>query len=243
MQNIVKSLVVIVALVSVAGGATYSYFSDTSASSVNTFSSGTLTLGLANGTGGSFTDNVTASFGGTNLFPGGVLPSQVLQIKNTGSIDGDHLNLTVTLPSNMSVELAKNINIDHLYFGNTTKQEDLIAILLGTPNANKGHYDVSNIHIGHVDTEGAIVENGVVTQATSSGNGKVSLYELAQIGAVRIEKTAVGASADGINTQTSVDLKLNASVSEALTAQNVSTSALLTWEILQDASQPAAIVQ
>lgn len=46
MKKILLSLVVIVAVAAIAGGATYSYFSDTSVSSDNTFTAGTLDIAL-----------------------------------------------------------------------------------------------------------------------------------------------------------------------------------------------------
>jgi predicted ribosomally synthesized peptide with SipW-like signal peptide len=44
MKNIIKSLLIIVAIAAVAGGATYAYFSDTATVSGNTFSTGTLNI-------------------------------------------------------------------------------------------------------------------------------------------------------------------------------------------------------
>lgn len=48
MTNIIKSLLLVVAIAAVAGGATYSYFSDTAEVKGNTFAAGTLNIEAAN---------------------------------------------------------------------------------------------------------------------------------------------------------------------------------------------------
>ncbi len=48
MKNIIKSLVIVVAIAAIAGGATYALFSDTETSAGNTFTAGTLDLKVGN---------------------------------------------------------------------------------------------------------------------------------------------------------------------------------------------------
>lgn len=84
----ISGLSILTAL-SLMTGATFAYFSDSGISTGNTFSSGTLDLQLSN-SGESFTDNVTATFGGTNMAPGGSEVLGTLHLKNNGTIDANH---------------------------------------------------------------------------------------------------------------------------------------------------------
>lgn len=84
----------IFAALTLVGAATYAYFADTGTSTNNVFSTGNLNLVLANGAGFD-EENVTATFGGSNLAPGLCLVPATLNIKNaTGSVAADHINIT-----------------------------------------------------------------------------------------------------------------------------------------------------
>jgi predicted ribosomally synthesized peptide with SipW-like signal peptide len=82
MNSIIKSLFVVVAVAAVAGGATYSIFTDTQTATGNTFSSGTLSLTTNNAQG------VTHTYSVSNLKPGSWDAAGQVELKNTGSIDG-----------------------------------------------------------------------------------------------------------------------------------------------------------
>ena len=78
MKNIIKSLVVVVAVAAVAGVATYSYFSDSVVISNVTLSSGNADLKISDNISSGFEDNVDASsfamnevYPGQDLLPGG----------------------------------------------------------------------------------------------------------------------------------------------------------------------------
>jgi predicted ribosomally synthesized peptide with SipW-like signal peptide len=73
MKQILSSLIIVAIASMAAVGASFAYFSDVAASSSNTFSTGTMNLKLSD-TNETDQDNVTASFGGTNLKPGDTLP-------------------------------------------------------------------------------------------------------------------------------------------------------------------------
>ena len=76
------------------GAATYAYFTDSGTSSNNIFTTGNLNLVLANGAG-TDEENVTATFGGTNLAPGVCLDPATLNIKNaSGSVAANHINVS-----------------------------------------------------------------------------------------------------------------------------------------------------
>ena len=82
MSTIIRSLLIVVAVAAIAGGATYSYFSDTETSNANTFTAGTLDLKL-NGA-----DAPVTVFNVTNMRPGNQPLGQV-KLKNAGSIAGN----------------------------------------------------------------------------------------------------------------------------------------------------------
>ena len=78
MKNIIKSLVIVVAVAAVAGMATYSYFSDSVVVSDITLSSGNADLKISDNASSGFQDNVDASsfamnevYPGQDLLPGG----------------------------------------------------------------------------------------------------------------------------------------------------------------------------
>lgn len=98
-SRILLSLALIGAAAALVIGATFAFFSDQGTSNDNIFSSGTLDLKLSDDTPETDQDNVTASFGGSNLAPGQCIPSATtsaqLRAKNSGTINGDHIEITV----------------------------------------------------------------------------------------------------------------------------------------------------
>ncbi len=97
-KKILASAMSIVTALSMMGGATFAYFSDTGTSTSNTFSTGTLDLKLANGSS-EFTDNVTATFGSGTLVPGSCTGNQTLTLKNTGTVPANHAEVHLTTNS------------------------------------------------------------------------------------------------------------------------------------------------
>lgn len=83
MKNIIKSLLVIVAVAAVAGSVTYSIYQDTETSNGNTYTAGTLDLKV-NDIDGPITP-ITAS----NIYPGGPATITTWTLKNTGSVCGN----------------------------------------------------------------------------------------------------------------------------------------------------------
>lgn len=76
------------------GGAAFAFFSDQGTSNNNIFATGTLDLKLSDDTPEIDLDNVTASFGGTNMAPGATVSGQ-LRLKNTGTINADHAKIVL----------------------------------------------------------------------------------------------------------------------------------------------------
>lgn len=81
MKNIIKSLLVVVAVAAIAGGATWAYFSDSETSTGNTFTAGTATIALDGDA-----SNGAAYFTAANMKPGDTVTKYVA-VKNTGSIN------------------------------------------------------------------------------------------------------------------------------------------------------------
>jgi len=77
------------------GAGTYAYFSDVGTSNDNFFSSGTLDLKLSDDTVEFDQDNVTASFGGTDMAPGSCTAIAQLRAKNSGTVAGNHIEIAV----------------------------------------------------------------------------------------------------------------------------------------------------
>ncbi len=105
-KNIVLSVLSIFTMLTLVGSGTYAYFSNSATSTNNVFASGTLDLKLANGSG-SFSDSVTASFGGPALSPGSCLPVAVVNLKNTGSVAANHIDITATNTSSAFAAFLK----------------------------------------------------------------------------------------------------------------------------------------
>lgn len=92
-RKILTSLVSIGAVLSLVGGATFAFFSDSGTSSNNTFSSGNLNMKLSD-TDDIVQDNVTGTWG-LNSAPGDTFTGD-LNIRNTGSVAANHVELKFT---------------------------------------------------------------------------------------------------------------------------------------------------
>lgn len=100
-KKIVISAMSILASLALMSGATFAFFSSSATSTGNVFSSGTLKLALCDAnepcpTPADATQNVTLTFGLTNMKPGDCTGNQTLTLKNTGSIDAGSVGITAT---------------------------------------------------------------------------------------------------------------------------------------------------
>ena len=91
-KSILLSLISIFAVVGLVGGLSFAYFSDQGTSTDNIFASGTLILKLANGAGSDQND-VTATWSGSNMEPGDSTTVGTLNLKNTGTVVGSHVDI------------------------------------------------------------------------------------------------------------------------------------------------------
>ncbi len=93
-SKIALSALSILSALALMGGATFAFFSDIGTSNDNVFSTGTLDLKLSDDTPETDQDDVTASFGASDLVPGASVSGQ-LRLKNDGSINADHAEVAV----------------------------------------------------------------------------------------------------------------------------------------------------
>lgn len=89
MKKILLSILTIGLASSVAVGVTRAYFSNQGTSTGNTFSAGTLDLKLTD-SDEAVQDDVSASWVGANMAPGGTAVSGWVDLTNTGTIIGNH---------------------------------------------------------------------------------------------------------------------------------------------------------
>jgi len=192
-MKIVKSLLIVVAVAAVAGGATYAYFSDTATMSGNTFSAGTMAIKIdQNVTGANqdwvdgfntteagfknqFTAEQYAAFlkntGLSNLYPGAT-GQQIMDIKNAGTIDGV---ATIKFDATDWNALGDNLIFTVYYSNNSTSSTAGTfgnAIASGTlAQFNHNVYTLENIAAG---AQGSV--KIVWSVPTSAGNNIQGLH-------------------------------------------------------------------
>ncbi len=92
-KKILISLSVIGVIAAIAIGGTIAYFQDVETSTGNTFSAGTFDLKIR-GSGTSYQDNMGPIWTISDIKPGDSVVSREFNFKNTGSIVGDHMEIT-----------------------------------------------------------------------------------------------------------------------------------------------------
>ena len=112
-RKIILSAISIVSALSLLGGAAFAFFSDVGNSNDNLFAAGTFDLKLSDDTPETDQDNVVASFGGTNFAPGSCTTVQELRLKNSGSVAGNHVDIT---EANSNPGMAAFLRIDSLTY-------------------------------------------------------------------------------------------------------------------------------
>jgi len=239
-MKILKSLVIIIAMVAMVAGATNAYFSSTVTSPGNTFGIGTMVINV-NGQ----SPTASAVFSEANLAPGQVISERAFVVNNTGSLNGNHLDLEVTLSGDTAlaqyIVFSDNDSMG-LRFGATTAGNQSVKLNVPGWTAGDAEYRVRN----GMDASQIMGPNANTTDdpelLTGSGNGmdrdgdgKVTLADLA-FGKIRIAPRNIG---NGIYAGTTATLWMNAKVDSAMgdTMQGKTVSATFTWTLHQDASQ------
>ena len=113
MKRIIGLSIAAMIIIAMVSTGTWAFFSDTEISSNNQFSAGTLNLKLSD-SDQTDVDGVTASFGGTNLQPGGTVGPSTITLKNIGTLNADHVdikfhNVVTDNPSYDAADLGTNI--------------------------------------------------------------------------------------------------------------------------------------
>lgn len=226
MKKILLSLSMVLVVGVVVAGATGAFFADTAVSGSNTFSSGTMNLRLTD-SNETNQDSVSASFGGTALAPGAVIPQQTILLANAGSVNGDHIDLTVAIdPPGTGTDLAKNLvftGTDGLRLGTGPGAgANILSVLSG--GAQDSDYAVTNGLTGALlgDIRGL------------DGVAGLSVKDLQLAGKIRIQKAGMNG---GINAGTSATLFSNIVVANTLTTQGETLTATFTFALEQDATQ------
>lgn len=130
-MKIIKSFLLVLIIATLTFGTTKAYFSDQAVSSGNTFSTGSLDLKLSDDDE-TVKDSVENSLSGNDMIPGGDPVSGLIELKNTGTIAGDHIEVQTT--NNCSVsDMSQYLEIVALdYDGN--------SILDNLPDNNGNNY-------------------------------------------------------------------------------------------------------
>lgn len=143
-KKIFLSAASILTALALIAGATYAYFSDVGTSSNNVFASGTFDLKLTDDNQTAL-DNVSETWTGTNMAPGGTAVTADLKFKNSGTVAGDHVHIkaTNTPTDNGDAEdlgpMAKHLQITAItYDGNPVTVPDT--------NGN-GHADLQDLDV------------------------------------------------------------------------------------------------
>lgn len=130
-KRIVLSSVAIFASLALAAGATFAFFSDSGTSSNNVFTAGSFNLVLSDDNQTAI-DNVSETWTGTNMTPGGASVDATLQLKNSGTVAGDTVHVALaTVVSAPADDMDKYLKI-------TTLEYDSVNILslITDSNAN-----------------------------------------------------------------------------------------------------------
>jgi spore coat-associated protein N len=172
-RKILTSGFSILASLALAGGATYATFTNLGTSSNNVFAAGTLDLKLANDAV-TFSDDVTATWGGTNMAPNGSTVNGTLTLKNSGTVDASFVDLDFanvltqsgSLPGSVTTNpMDKYLEVTTLDYNGT----DLLVSTVGDTNSN-GYVDLE-------DLAGATITNlpGITAGSTKTLSMSVKL--------------------------------------------------------------------
>jgi spore coat-associated protein N len=130
-KRILLSSVSIFASLALAAGATFAFFSDSGTSSNNVFTAGSFNLVLSD-VNETAVDNVTETWTGTTMTPGGASVDATLQLRNAGTVAGNNVHVALAnVVSTPADDMDKYLKI-------TTLEYDSVNILplITESNAN-----------------------------------------------------------------------------------------------------------
>lgn len=130
-KRILLSSVSLFSSLALVTGATFAFFSDVGTSTGNVFAAGSFDLLLSDGDQ-TDVDDVTATWSGTNMAPGGTAIDATLKLKNGGTVAGDNVHVALAnVVSQPADDMDKYLKI-------TTLEYDSVNILplITESNAN-----------------------------------------------------------------------------------------------------------
>lgn len=222
MKKLLVSLTTTVAMTVLVVGSTGAFFSSTATSTSNTISTGSLSILLSDDNQTNKV-NISNSWEGANLAPGQKMDEAMITIKNAGTVDADHMD--VTFSYNGSHAIAKKIIFDGpdgLRLGQTkSASANLLALLSGTHDTEYQVQKADGTTLGDI--------RGNDGDATS-----LSLFDVRQAGKIRIVK---GTDSAGMDAGTDVKLWINSVLDSSVTAQGETIDATISFTLDQDVSQ------
>src|SRR5260221_8059492 len=143
-RKIILSAMSILTSLALVSGAAFAFFSDAGTSTGNVFASGTFDLKLTDDNEIAV-DNVSATWTGTNMAPGGTPITATLNLENTGTVAGHHVDFKATntptdnAPAEDLGSMAKHLQITTMTYDGTN-----ILPLFTDTNGN-GHIDLEDL--------------------------------------------------------------------------------------------------
>jgi len=129
------------------GGGAYAFFSNTGTSAGNVFAAGTLDLKLTDDNEPA-ADDVSLTWNGADMVPGGASVSATLYLKNSGSVPGDHAHIKAAHnPTDVAATQDQGTMASHFKILSLTYDGGDILPLLGDDNAN-GYKDLEDLEDG-----------------------------------------------------------------------------------------------
>ena len=157
----------IFAALALIGGATFAFFSDSGTSTGNVFGSGTVDLKLGNGVTAT-SDSVTGTIGASNMVPNGATVSATLNLKNTGTIVANHVDIIVTDVLTQAGSPPGNVSTNPMdkYLKLTTLTYDAVDLLPSIAESNGNGFkdleDLKNNNLTAGDLQNlALADTGV----------------------------------------------------------------------------------
>lgn len=170
MKRILTSLLTVLTISVLAYTATRAVWSDTGASNGNTFQAGTLDLQLSDSDETNL-DNVSLTWNGTLMTPGGSEVLAVLNVRNHGNAAADHIHFDIT--SNVITEgngvgadatspMDKNLEITTLAYDG----QNILSLSFLTDKNENGWIDLDDWELtaapGIGDSDGNLVTDGTL---------------------------------------------------------------------------------
>ncbi len=169
MKKLTFALLATVLAIGMMGGA-FAYFSDTAASNNNTFTAGTLGLEIADNStrdpdpfpgSGPLQKTVDHTWEMLNMAPGDQV-TNFAYLRETGTLDGDHIEVFFTYVVNAGADLGPWLEITDMLYNGGNLRASIMALAPASHwdvNAN-GWLDVDDLaHSSYINADGGPLDN------------------------------------------------------------------------------------